>query len=465
MLRLYTEGEEKMMIEECQSLFESVVKDFKNTLEEENFDELSLEGKKVSKFLNGYIYIVVDDDFTSQKINKFYLRTINKILTNYTTEEVKFKFLTAEAMKDLHEEVNPVSPEQNLAEKYRTGNIDATYTFQNFVVANSNRFAYTYAAQTADRPGFFNPLYIFGGVGIGKTHLMEAIGNYMLDKNISTKVLYVEAKEFCDDYIHACKQNRIDDFHNRYRDLDVLLVDDIQLLCGKDKTQEEFFTLFNYLVKENKQIVITCDRPASSLDMMPRLTSRFDQGLSVDIEQPELELRINIIKKKLRTLSNNSDIPDDVIEFIASSFTSNIRELEGALKRVIYYSVLNNSPITLDLANDALSSLIQSQKNSNKYNTNTDIFENIKSVVASFYGITVIDLIGKKRSAKITLPRHIAMYLLKNIYDLPYKRIGQLFDNRDHTTVMSACEKIENDLKTDQNLKLAVENIKKKLNI
>ena len=464
-----------MKIEDCQALYDKVINDLKNALDQDSFEALSLEGKKISKFLNGYIYVVADDDYSLSRINKFYISMINSYVKNYTSETVLLKFLSAEEMQSLNnrEEVSATSVDKDLDNKYRPGNIDATYTFTNFVVGKSNKFAYTYAIQTAENPGkHFNPLYIFGGVGIGKTHLMQAIGNYMLDKDINKKILYVEAKEFCDDYIHACnqsqaeKQRKIDEFHNRYRDIDVLLVDDIQILCGKDKTQEEFFTLFNFLVDRNKQIVITCDRPANSLDgMADRLKSRFDQGLTVDISQPELELRLDILKKKIKTLSNKSDLPEDVLNYIASSFTSNIRELEGALKRVFFYSVFNNSPITLDLAKEALSSLLKAKKNANKYNTNTQTYENIQSVVSSYYGITVSDLISTKRSAKIALPRHIAMYLIKEIYDLPYKKIGSMFGGRDHTTVISACEKIENDLKTDEELKMVVDNIKKKLNI
>ena len=464
-----------MKIEDCQALYDKVINDLKNALDQDSFEALSLEGKKISKFLNGYIYVVADDEYTLSRINKFYIHMINGYLKKYTTETVLLKFLSADEMQSLinKEEVTPTSVEQDLDTKYRPGNIDATYTFTNFVVGKSNKFAYTYAIQTAENPGkHFNPLYIFGGVGIGKTHLMQAIGNYMLDKDINKKILYVEAKEFCDDYIHACnqsqaeKQKKIDEFHNRYRDIDVLLVDDIQILCGKDKTQEEFFTLFNFLIDRNKQIVITCDRPANSLDgMADRLKSRFDQGLTVDITAPELELRLDILRKKIKTLSNKSDLPDEVLNFIASSFASNIRELEGALKRVFFYSVFNDSPITLDLAKESLNSLLKAQKNANKYSNNTQTYENIQSVVSSYYGITVSDLISTKRSAKIALPRHIAMYLIKEIYDLPYKKIGSMFGGRDHTTVISACEKIENDLKTNEELKMAVDNIKKKLNI
>lgn len=464
-----------MTIEECQKLYDNVINDLKETIEEDAFEELSIENKNVSKFLDGYVYIVADDEFTLSKINKFYIRRINSFIPKYTEETVLFKFVSVTEMSSIvnTEEVTPTSVEQNLDDKYRPGNIDATYTFSNFVVGKSNRFAYTFAMQTADTPGKnFNPLYIFGGVGIGKTHLMQAIGNYMLDKDINKKVLYVEAKEFCDDYIHACnysvseKQKKIDEFHNRYRAIDVLLVDDIQILCGKDKTQEEFFTLFNYLIDRNKQIVITCDRPANALDgMADRLKSRFDQGLVVDIALPDLDLRIDILRKKIKTLSNKSDLSDDVLNFIASSFTNNIRELEGALKRVIYYSVFTDAPITLDLAKEALATLIKSQKNANKYANNSQSYENIQSVVSAYYGITVNDLISSKRNAKIILPRHIAMYLIKEIYDLPFKKIGSLFGGRDHTTVMSAVEKIGNDLKTDNELKMAVDNIKKKLNI
>lgn len=463
-----------MTIDECQKLYDSVINDLKNLIEEDSFNQLSLETKKVSKYLNGYIYVAVDD-YALFFINKFYIKKINNLIQKYTEETVMIKFVNLNELKTLNnnEEVTPTSVEPDLENKYRPGNIDATFTFTNFVVGKSNKFAYTYAIQTAENPGKnFNPLYIFGGVGIGKTHLMQAIGNYMLDKDINKKVLYISAKEFCDDYIHACnysqaeKQKKIDEFHNRYRDIDVLLVDDIQILCGKDKTQEEFFTLFNFLIDRNKQIVITCDKPANSLEgMADRLKSRFDQGLTVDINAPELELRIEILKKKSKTISNKDDIPDEVLNYIASNFQSNIRELEGALKRVIFYSAFLDSPATLDLAKESLVSLIKSQKNANRYSNNIQSYENIQSVVSAYFGVTVSDLISSKRSAKITLPRHISMYLIKELYDLPLKKIGSLFGGRDHTTVMSACEKIESDLKTNKDLQMAVDNIKKKLNI
>ena len=256
----------------------------------------------------------------------------------------------------------------------------------------------------------------------------------------------------------------MDDFHLKYRDMDVLLVDDIQIMGGATKTQMEFFKLFDILYQQNKQIVITSDKPASELkNMMSRLTSRFEVGLSVDIQIPDLEHRIEILKRKLSSETSQSEAMSyDVLNFIASSFVTNIRELEGALKRVLFYALTNNIDITIEHAQEALEPLLKTRRKSNQLNENN--YDRIQSVVSDFYGISIDDLIGKKRHSKYVIPRHIAMYLIKTHHNIPYKSIGSLFGDRDHSTVLTACEKIENELKQDKTLKLAVDTIIKKLN-
>lgn len=325
-------------------------------------------------------------------------------------------------------------------------------------------FAFRMAMKVADQPGAVaNPLYIFGDVGLGKTHLMQAIGNYALEEDINQKVLYVKADGFIEDFANLLKRQKMDDFNAKYRDIDILLVDDIQIMGGASKTQMEFFKLFDYLYQQNKQIVITSDKPASDLkNIMTRLTSRFEVGLSVDIQVPDLEHRIEILKRKLSTESSDiNDIPNRVLEFIASSFVTNIRELEGALKRVLFYCLTNNLDLTIESANEALEPLLRTKRKSDSLNENN--YDRIQSIVSDFYGISIEDLIGKKRHSRFILPRHIAMFLIKSKYNIPYKTIGTLFGDRDHSTVLAACEKIENELKQDLSLKMAVETINKKI--
>jgi len=284
-----------------------------------------------------------------------------------------------------------------------------------------------------------------------------------MDQDINQKVLYVKADGFIEDFANLLKKEKMEDFNQKYRDIDILLVDDIQIMGGATKTQMEFFKLFDYLYQQNKQIVITSDKPASDLkNIMTRLTSRFEVGLTVDIQVPDLEHRIEILKRKLQSESSDiHDIPADVLDFIASSFVTNIRELEGALKRVLFYCLTNNLDLTVETVNEALEPLLKTKRKSDSLNENN--YDRIQSIVSDFYGITLEDLIGKKRHSKYILPRHIAMFIIKSRYNIPYKTIGNLFGDRDHSTVLAACEKIDNDLKQDPSMRIAVDTIIKKI--
>jgi chromosomal replication initiator protein len=293
---------------------------------------------------------------------------------------------------------------------------------------------------------------------------MQAIGNYILDDNIETKVLYQKASDFLEVYVSKVSSNQMEDFNEQYRSVDVLLIDDIQQLSDKKNTQMEFFKVFDYLTNKNKQIVLTSDKPANELkNMMSRLTSRFQQGLVVDISVPDLEHRVEILRKKLLLEAPESvgKVEDEVLEFIASYFTTNIRELEGALKRVLYYCMISNIPITVENAEEALEPLIKTKKNTSSVSEND--YDKVLSVTADYYGVSVHDLIGTSRKAVYTLPRHIAMYLIKMKYNLPFKTIGSFFSNRDHSTVLSAVTKIEESKKYDSELNMAIEHITRKL--
>lgn len=442
-------------------LWQKILNDLEFIFNEETYTDVFEPIKSTHHYSNGYVFIVVPNEFIKNRINRFYLSKINELAGKYHTETIRFKFV-------LDVEIDPeetlVSPERNLKLKYRPGNLNATYAFDNFVVGKSNNFAFRMAMKVADQPGMVaNPLYIFGDVGLGKTHLMQAIGNYILDQDVTQKILYVKADGFIEDFANFLSHKKMEDFNAKYRDIDVLLVDDIQIMGGAKNTQMEFFKLFDFLYQQNKQIVITSDKPASELkNIMPRLTSRFEVGLTIDIQIPDLDHRIEILKKKLFSESPDvHDIPIKVLEFIASSFVTNIRELEGALKRVLFYCLANNLPLTVESAEESLEPLLKTKRKSDSLNENN--YDRIMSVVSHFYNISLEDLIGTKRQTKYVLPRHISMYLIKTYYNIPYKTIGILFGDRDHSTVLAACEKIDNELKHDTSLKIAIDTIKKKL--
>lgn len=448
---------------EYDQLWQKIHSDLETIYSEELYTDVFEPLKKVHKYTKDQVYILVPNEFIKNRINRFYVGKINELSQKYRQEPIRFNFVTE---SELISEETLISPEKNLDLKYRPGDLNRSYTFDNFVVGKSNNFAFRMAMKVADQPGIVaNPLYIFGDVGLGKTHLMQAIGNYILDNDPQKKVLYVKADSFIEDFTNLLRKDRMDEFNQKYRSFDVLLVDDIQIMGGATKTQMEFFKLFDFLYQQNRQIVITSDKPASELkNIMSRLTSRFEVGLTVDIQVPDLEHRIEILKRKLATESSDIyEIPSEVLEFIASSFVTNIRELEGALKRVLFYCLTNNIDLTLESVNEALEPLLKTKRKSSSLSENN--YDLIQSIVSDFYGITVDDLIGKKRHLKYTLPRHIAMYIIKSKYNLPYKTIGQLFGNRDHSTILAACEKIENEMKQDRNLKLAIETINKKINI
>lgn len=442
------------------ALWYKILEDLSESLEEETYNDIFDPIKSTHKYSNGNVYVLVPNDFIKNRINRFHLLKINNLADTYHSEKVRFKFVTQE---ELIPEDTIVSPE-NLDNKYRDGNLNATYAFDNFVVGKSNMFPFRMAMKVADQPGeVANPLYIFGDVGLGKTHLMQAIGNYILDSDVTKRVIYVKADTFIEDFGTLLREKKMDEFYNKYRDIDVLLVDDIQMLAGANRSQLEFFKLFDLLYQQNKQIVISSDKPASDLkDIMTRLTSRFEVGLSVDIQVPDQEHRVEILKRKLMNeTSEINDIDPDVLDFIAASFTSNIRELEGALKRVLFYTLANDYDLNLNSTKEALEPLLKTKRTSNSLNENN--YDRIQSIVSDFYGITVNDLIGKSRKSKYVLPRHIAMYIIKSSYNIPYATIGNLFGGRDHSTVLTACEKIENELKQDPNLKFAIDRVNKKI--
>lgn len=459
-------------MEQYLNLWEQVLNVVRQNLDDERFNEL-FRDYSVYKFQNNYIFVVVPDVLTKFRIEKFLIKRINQeILPNFTNEKIMFKIITkeeAEEDKKQSEYNKLVNPTKDYTNNLSRRNLRPEYTFSNFVVGESNRFAFLSAMKVAEAPGdVYNPLYIFGDVGLGKTHLMMAIGHYILDNNINANVIYTTAQQFTEDYFLATSTKKgrenIEEFYNYYRSADVLLVDDIQFLDGKKSTQEEFFKVFEYLHENNKQIVITSDRSANQLqNMMARLKSRFNWGLNVDIKTPDNDLRINILKTKLKFLLNNpAEVPIEVLEYISNTFPNNVRDLEGALRRYVTYCVSLNIPFTLENVYVALDSLIPNKENDTQIENNSQI-EYIKQVVCDYFKISTNDLTSTSRKQQVTYARQIAIYLIRDKFNIPLKRIGEFFGNRDHATISHSIDKIKHGIQTNPLIKTDIEILEKKI--
>ena len=349
----------------------------------------------------------------------------------------------------VHEIPSPIAPGD-------ASSLNSKYTFDTFVTGNSNRFAHAAALAVAAAPGkTYNPFFMYGGVGLGKTHLMHAIGHHILNTHPEMRVLYVSSEKFMNEMINSIRDGNPELFRQKYRNIDVLLVDDIQFLTGKQSTQEEFFHTFNTLRDAEKQIILSSDRPPREVkNLEERLRSRFEWGLTTDIQAPDLETRIAILRKKSQL--EKIDVPNDVLVYIAGRIDSNIRELEGALTKVIAYASLYNRPITTDLMTEALRDVLP---DGGKREISVAM---IKEVVATYCNIKVEDLDSKKRNREIAYPRQVAMYLCRELTDTSLPKIGDIF-NRDHTTVIHACEKIRADCETDTKVKNMVNELTERL--
>ncbi len=332
--------------------------------------------------------------------------------------------------------------------------LNPRYTFNTFVVGNNNKFAQAAAMGVAENPGsIYNPFFIYGGVGLGKTHLMHSIGNQILENNPNSNILYVTSETFTNQLINALKDQSTEKFREKYRNIDVLLIDDIQFIANKKSTQEEFFHTFNTLYESGKQIVLSSDKPPKDIELLEdRLKSRFEWGLIADISNPDYETRLAILRKK--TQLDNIIIDDEILSTIATRVDSNIRELEGTLNKLIAKASLTTSPITMEMTEKAINDIVSLQDKviSTEY---------IQEVVGKYFDISPQDLKGSKRSNDVTFPRQIAMYLCRNVAQMSLPQIGNDFGKRDHTTVMHACNKIEKEIKTNSNTKLIVESVKK----
>lgn len=392
------------------------------------------------------IVLGTPNDFIKNILKTRYITLISNALKQVTSKQYQ-----VEIIMPTDENFNPAGKKnktnnRSSAEGLSSLQLNPKYTFDTFVIGNSNRFAHAACVAVAESPAkAYNPLFIYGGVGLGKTHLMNAIGHYILQNNPNTKVVYVSSETFTNELINSIRDDRNVEFRNKYRHVDVLLIDDIQFIAGKESTQEEFFHTFNALHESNKQIIISSDRPPKDIPTLEdRLRTRFEWGLIADIQAPDFETRTAILRKKAQM--ENIDVPDEVMLYIAKKIQSNIRELEGALIRIVAYSSLTNSKVTVELASEALKEIFATK--AKQLNTNL-----IKEVISNKFNVKMEDLISKKRTRAIAYPRQIAMYLTRELMDLSLPKIGEEFGGRDHTTVMHAHNKITNDIQDDPELK------------
>ena len=380
---------------------------------------------------------------------------IVEYIYEYSGQEINPRFLTKDELEDDEvkekekKDIGPIIPNQ-------MSDLNNKYTFDTFVTGKGNTMAHAAALVVSEEPGtIYNPLFFYGGVGLGKTHLMHAIAHQYLSINPGKVIKYVTSETFANDFIGSIQNRTQEEFRQKYRTVDLLLVDDIQFFADKEGTQEEFFHTFNALYDERKQIVLTSDRlPNEIPKLQERLVSRFAWGLSVDITPPDLETRIAILRKKAD--AEGLEIPNDTLSYIAGQIDSNIRELEGALVRVQAFSTMNNEEITTSLAADALKSMI---KESDKEITITKI----QKEVAKYYNVTIDELKGRRRVQTIVVPRQIAMYLSRELTDASFPKIGNDFGGKDHTTVIHAFEKIKKAIETDKEMKKQISEIKKSL--
>lgn len=405
------------------------------------------------------IKISVPNAFTRDILNNRYKDLVANSIQGICSKLYKIEFLiSSEVNLEEKNKKNSAAKDKNSPLNEEISNtLNPKYTFDSFVIGNSNRFAHAASLAVAEAPAkAYNPLFIYGGVGLGKTHLMHAIGHYILENNPNAKVEYVSSEKFTNELINAIKHDKNEEFRNKYRHVDVLLIDDIQFIAGKEGTQEEFFHTFNALHDANKQIILSSDRPPKEIPTLEdRLRSRFEWGLIADIQVPDFETRMAILKKKADVEKLN--VANEVMVYIATKIKSNIRELEGALIRIVAYSSLTNREITVDLASEALKDII-----SKKQGKNITI-DSIQDVVSSYFNLRVEDFKSQRRTRNVAYPRQIAMYLSRKLTDMSLPKIGEEFGGRDHTTVIHAYEKISENLKTDEGLQSTIDDITKKL--
>ena len=398
---------------------------------------------------NGILVIQCPDAATKSTISEYYKDTVRMGVKQANTQIIDVMLILPDQRRDFDGSENTTTPSIYA--------LNPRYTFDTFVVGNSNRIAHAAAQAVAKAPGHaYNPLFLYGGVGLGKTHLMHAIGHAVKENYPTARVLYVTSETFTNELIEAIRMGKNAEFRHRFRNVDLLMIDDVQFIANRQSVQEEFFNTFNTLHNAGKQIVISSDRPPKEIaNLEERIRSRLEGGLITDVQEPDIETRIAILRNKAQ--QEGKTVDDSIIQFIAEHVPNNIRQLEGSLTKVFFYSNLKEEPITMALAREALKDLLPEDK---KVDVNPT---RIKEIVADYYHITLQSLMSQRRDKEVVVPRQIAMYLCHDMLSLPYKRISLLFDRSDHTTAISACDRIEKLMDEDQAFKRSLEDIRKKI--
>jgi len=422
------------------AIWDRVLQSFRTEIGTTSFD-IWFPQVTYNTFRHDNLYIMVPNTLTMEWIESRYLEALQKNFRDLSKQNISLILIT----EPIVEKDGYISP------------LNSKYTFNTFVVGNSNRFAHAACYAVGEAPArAYNPLFIYGGVGLGKTHLMHAIAHRILANNPSFSVKYVSSEQFTNELISAIKDDYTPAFRNKYRNIDVLLIDDIQFLAGKERTQEEFFHTFNTLYEANKQVVISSDRPPRNIPTLEdRLRSRFEWGLITDIQIPDLETRIAILRKKAQ--SDDLNVPYDILDYIANYIDNNIRELEGALVRLVAFATINNRPLNMETATEALQDILPPPR------PKKITIECIQKEVCKFYGLHLTELLSKKRNKQLVYPRQIAMFLCRKMTDASYPLIGDQFGGRDHTTVMHSVDKIEKEKLESPDLMATLEKLRKQL--
>ncbi len=454
-----------------EELWHKTLVELKKTINEQNFSTW-IEPLQVAEVVDQNLILETNNKFIKDWVKDNYKTTIEKVIFEISSKKynliikvnknIIIKKLVIEDVQDTKEseQADTVEKPNNIYKKetIEVSNLNPKYTFDTFVSGPTNQFAHAASLAVSNNPATtYNPLFIYGGVGLGKTHLVNAIGNELIRQNHEIKICYYSSEKFTNELINSLRHGKMDEFRNKFRSIDVLLIDDIQFIAGKKSTQEEFFHTFNALYESHKQIVVTSDKfPKEIPDLEERLRSRFEWGLIADIQAPDTETKQAILKMKAD--QNSIEIPEDVLYFLASSITSNVRELEGYLIRIGAYASLTATPIDLDMAKTILKDIIVE-------NSKEITIEKIQKLVAENFQIRVNELKSPKRLKNLVLPRQIAMYICRKMTDLSYPEIGTKFGGKDHSTIIHAIKKIEKKMEEDLYTKSLVEKLMERLSI
>lgn len=448
-------------ISTLKELWDRTLQKVKVKLNDDNIYSTFFADTYIHKYEGNKVTVAVSSAFAKALIEKSYMSLLMDTLSEVSETNLVIELVLAD---DIKKDNPPIITESKKASFFKNSVLKPNYTFETFVVGPSNREAQQAALMIASNPGkFYNPLFLYSSSGLGKTHLLHAIGNYIKERHPNLNILYISSDDFIDEYIRYVRGDKdSDNLKDYFKSIDVLLVDDIQFLAGRDKTQEMFFFIFNALVNANKQIVLTSDRQPTELKgLEERLVTRFSSGLNISIAQPDLETSIAILKRKV--VGNGLDtskFDEDVFEFIAKNFGNSVRDLEGGLNRLIFYAInmKQSSHIDLNMTLESFSNIINTKEAKKKLDENKII-----RIVADYYNLTPSQLTGKIRTSEISLARHIAIYLCRDVLDMPFTKIGQCFGGKDHSTIMSAVKKVEKELKTNDQMKTVIKVLKNQL--